>query len=71
MALDETKLKSDLIALFTGMTTEPTDIETQAAAWAKLLVNHIQTAGVPAGSVIVAVVGDSTGTPNAVEINVA
>jgi hypothetical protein len=70
MALSVTSLKADLLGLFAAMEGSPMSKEDYADKWATLLVKHIKTAAVPAGTVIVEVVGEATGTPNAAEITV-
>jgi hypothetical protein len=63
-------IKADLIALFKLMETSPMSFETYSEKWSTLLAKHILTAEVPAGSVVVAVVGEATGTMNAAAIPV-
>jgi hypothetical protein len=57
--------ESDLIALFKEMEEEPMSLNDYADKWSALLAKHIKTAEIAAGTFIVEVVGDATGTPNA------
>jgi hypothetical protein len=70
MALVDKTLADNLLALYREMETAPMDMTTYAAKMAKILDDQTKTAGVPAGTVIVSVVGQATGTPNAAEIPV-
>jgi hypothetical protein len=70
MALSQSDLKNDLIDLFNEMEQSPMNRTDYADKWSALLVKHIKTAAIPAGSVIVDVVGQATGKPNTSEITV-
>ena len=63
-------IKSDLLALFVEMDTAPMSREAYAAKWSALLAKHIKTAEIPAGTFVVQVEGDATGTSNAGPVNV-
>jgi hypothetical protein len=70
MAVVQADIKSDLLALFDEMDSSPMSRSEYAEKWSALLAKHIKTADVPAGSVVIAVVGDSTGTMNPSPIGV-
>jgi hypothetical protein len=70
MAVSQANLESDLLALFAEMDAEPMSRADYAKKWSTLLAKHIKTAEVPANTVVVAVVGDATGTMNPAAIGV-
>jgi hypothetical protein len=70
MALQSSSLKSDLLAIFNKAKSSPMTEEEYAGQLAEAITKHIKTAAVPSGSVIIAVAGQATGTPNPSPINV-
>jgi hypothetical protein len=70
VALVDKTLSDNLKELYEEMEASPMTASTYAGKMAKILDDQTKTAGVPAGTVIVSVVGNATGTPNAAEIPV-
>jgi hypothetical protein len=75
VALQNSALASALKTIFDAMdnaaSSTPKDNRWYAEQMAKAITDQIKTAGIPAGSVIVSVSGQATGTPNAAEIKVS
>jgi hypothetical protein len=73
--LDVDALKQSLLALFADAESAAQgggmSKEAYAQRMAQAITDQIRTAGVPAGTVIVSVAGQATGTPNPSEIQVA
>jgi hypothetical protein len=75
MAIVDNVLSLKLKTIFDIMdsaagTNAPKDNQWLADELAKAIDDQIKTAAIPSGSVIVAVVGQATGTPNPAPINV-
>jgi hypothetical protein len=64
MAVSQGNLKSDLLDLFAEMDESPMSRNDYAEKWSALLVKHLLTLEVPAGKVVVEVVGDASGVMN-------
>jgi hypothetical protein len=74
MALQESALAEALKTIFDSMDSEARDTQWYAGQIAKAITDQIKTAAVPAGTVIVSVMGGSgapaTGIPNIAEIKI-
>ena len=74
MALEESALAQTLKTIFDDMNSEARDTQWYAEQMAKAITDQIKTAAVPAGTVIISVMGGSgapaTGMPNPAEIKV-
>ena len=70
MALVTASLAADLKDIFDAMDKDPKDNKWLADQMAAAFDKQMKTAGIPLGSVIVAVAGQAVGTPNPAEIMV-